>query len=519
MTTDRLTIVRVLVAVLVLGAVPALAFQQPATTPATAPGVGAGAEPGAGGAGAAGAADADATVLVTAVEGKARARTSPTAEWQLVTEGMRLPVGAEITTGPRARVTCSIPPGQEFVVDRMSTVTVLEAERRGNRQRTQLIMDYGRTAARVQAAGIEHDMQIRTPATTASVRGTEYTVYDQPPFAPELRTYTGLVAYRFAKRQLSVGRGGRSRGGRGSAETALLESVVDPSIARVRTEADAALIASEVSRGAVVSYDPDIQLDEVRGGAGPQSDAALASSLPGRLNFVLRWNQNVDVDIFVTVQPGDQLETILSGTFNPQTFLYPGFGQQTSPTGGRIPYNHRAGANGGQEICFWPENFPTAVYGFSALSNSNTNPVDVRFNAYLDGEKISLYTFDLEGALIRTKGILRTLEPAGTASTIVLAPTNPLFEEILPESPDETVPGSQTPVGEPPVVTEPVVATAKERAKANRAARAASKAAAKASVAKSKTPKQPKVAKAPRGKQPKVQVAQASTPRPTVRKR
>src|SRR5207248_491978 len=106
---------------------------------------------------------------------------------------------------------------------------VVEAARRGNRQQTRLMMDYGRTAARVQAAGIEHDMQIRTPATTASVRGTEYTVYDQPPFAPELRTYTGLVDYRFAKRQLLVGKGGTSRDGKGSAETALLASVVDPS--------------------------------------------------------------------------------------------------------------------------------------------------------------------------------------------------------------------------------------------------------------------------------------------------
>jgi hypothetical protein len=440
-----------------------MAFQQTAPAPATAR-----AEEGA------------PVVTVTAVEGKARARTDPTAEWQLVAEGMKLPVGAEITTGPRARVTCLIPPGEEFVVDRMSTVTVLEAERRGNRQRTRLIMDYGRTAARVQAAGIEHDMQIRTPATTASVRGTEYTVYDQPPFAPELRTYTGLVDYRFAKRQLLVGRGGTSRGGRGSAETALVESVVDPSTARARTNSDAALIANEVSRGAVLSYNPTIRLNEIRGGAGPQTDTDLVNSLPGKLNFVLRWNQNVDVDIFVTVQPGDQLQTILNGTFNPQTFLYPGFGQQTSPTGGRIPYNHRGGARGGQEICFWPDSFPTAVYGFSAINNSSASPVDVRFNAYLDGEKISLYSFGTDGTLIRTKGLQRTLDPDGTQSAIVLAPTNELFESLLPESPDETVGGQVQGQGS-------VTASAKQQAKAARAAAKAARSAQKPAPKPSKS--------------------------------
>jgi hypothetical protein len=454
-----------LLASMALANSPALALQRqqeppgPATATATAP---------------ADAPAADSAIIVTAVEGKARARTAPDAPWQLVAEGMRLPVGAEITTGPRARVTCSIPPGEQFVVDRMSTVTVVEAARRGNRQQTRLMMDYGRTAARVQAAGIEHDMQIRTPATTASVKGTEYTVYDQPPFAPELRTYTGLVDYRFAKRQLLVGKGGTSRDGKASAETALLASVVDPSTERVRTNADAALIANEVSRGAVLTYSPAISLNEIHGGAGPQTDTELVNSLPGKLNFVIRWAQNVDVDIFVTVQPGDQLQNILNGTFNPQTYLYPGFGLETSPTGGRIAYNHRGGAKGGQEICFWPSTFPNAIYGFSALSNSSSQSADVRFNAYLDGQKISLYTFGDDGSLIRTKGIQRTLDPEGVFSSIVLAPTNDLFESLLPESPDETVSG-QSSAG----VAAPAPQTARERAKADKAAKAAAAKAAR----------------------------------------
>jgi len=430
----------------------ARAAQQPDVPAATAPA-------------AAPAEDADAggadTVVVTAVDGNARARTTPEAPWQRVAVGMRLPRGAEVQTNARSRVVCEIPPGREFVVDRLSTVTVLEADRRGNKATTELLMEYGRTDLRVQAAGLEHDARIRTPGATASVRGTELSVYDQPPFAPELRTYTGLVNFRHAKRQLSVGKGGRSSGGRGAAETALLESVVDPGVANARTNAESALISQEVSRGAVLTYDPDIRINELRGGAGPQTDAALLNSLPGRLNFVVRWDNDVDVDIVVTVQPGDPLAIIQSGVFNPQTVLYPGFGLETAGSGGRIPYNHRGGPRGAQEICFWPDQFPTAVYGFSALNNSTSTSADVRFNAFLDGEKISMYTFDSAGDLIRSKGVRRTLAPEGTHSNIVLVPPDAIFEGLLPESPDETLDGTLP--GSAQVAAAPVSAPAKVR--------------------------------------------------------
>ena len=401
-----------------------------------------------------------AVVVVTSVEGKARARNDASSPWQLVEVGMRLPQGALIETGQSARVVCAVPPGREFVVDRLSKVTVLEAMRQGNRLTTDLMMEYGRTDLHVQHAGYEQVGRIRSPGATASVRGTETSLYNQPPFAPELKTYTGVVDYRYAKRQLTVAKGGRSSGGRATAETALLASVVDPSVSRARTSADAAFIAQEVSRGAVVNYDPDIRLTEIRGGAGAQTDAQLQNSLPGKLNFVLRWTGNADVDIFVAVDPRplEQIFTPQGATFNPKTILYPGFGLETAPSGGRIPYNHRGGANGGQELCFWPDKFPNGVFGFSALNNSTTTSADVRFNAFLDGEKVPLYGFDVDGNLIRTNGIRRTIAPfsddpsapLNSESTIVPVPRSDLFELILPESPDETLDGTLPAAAPPP---------------------------------------------------------------------
>ena len=447
-------------------------------------------------------APADDVVIVTSVDGKARARTDPSADWRIVEVGMRLPEGAEIHTGPTSRVVCSVPPGREFVVDRLSRVTVLLAEQRGNRVKTELLMEYGRTDLRVQRAGLEHDATIRSPGATASVRGTKTSLYNQPPFAPELKTFTGVVDYRYARRQLTVTRGGRSSGGRGSAETALLASVVDPSVANARTAADAALISQEVSRGAVLTYNPDIRLTEIRGGAGPQTDLQLSRSMPGKLNFVVRWPNDVDVDIFVAVDPRplDEIFAPTGSTFNPSTILYPGFGLETSPTGGRIAYNHRGGSNGGQEICFWPDAFPNGVFGFSALNNSTTASADVRFNAFLDGEKLPLYTFDASFNLVRAPGIRRTLGPVSTdpaappssESMIVPVPRSDLFELIVPEVPDETLDGTlpnAAPAPAPPPSTEPQAAPLKQ-ARAKRIEKKAERRAARELVKSGKIGKQ-----------------------------
>ena len=502
---------------LLVGAGGFRAQQQPQQPEATQPATRPGAE------GAAGAAGAQA-VIVTSVEGKARARVSPDAPWEIVREGMRLPQGAEIQTGARSRVVCSVPPGREFIVDRLSTVTVLEADQRGNKATTDLLMEYGRADLRVQAAGLEHDAKIRTPGATASVRGTELSVYNQPPFAPELRTFTGLVDYRFAKRQMTVGKGGRSLGGRGAAETAFRQTVVDPSTANARTNADAALIAEQTNVGAVSNYNPDIQLTEVHGGT-PATSGQLMSNLPGKLTFAIRWSGNADVDILVAF---DRRIT-LGGIIQPEQILYPNFGMETSPTGGRIPYNHRGGRNGGQELCFWPDSFPTAVYGFSAINNSESTPADVKFNVFMNGQKISMYAFDQDFNLIRSKGLLRTIPPLGTDSAIVGVPPDPFFESLPPplviDSPDQTIdgtepPGSTAPPPPPPGKTvlasaapsdAAQVATSRANPARGRAAEAARKAAARDQAKAAKLSRQAAARDARAAKAPK-----AAAPRPQV---
>ena len=447
-------------------------------------------------------------IIVNEVKGLVQVRTASDAPWKKAEPGMELTEGAEFRTGPKSSVTCTIPPDQTIVLDRLGTVKIAEAIRTGTKIKTDLVMKYGRTDYAIEAAGREHESTIRSPSSTLAVRGTSVRLYDQPPFTPVAQTFTGLASYRHAKRQMSVGKGGKASGGSGSAETAMLDSVVDPTTPAARSTSDAKLIATEQSRGAVISYEPNIDIPVVRGGPGPRTDADLLRSLPGVLNFVIRWDKNVDVDILTTVQPGDPATTILGNFFEPQTVLYPGFGLEQAPSGGRIAFNHKGGANGGQEICFWPGVFPSAVYGFGAINNSTAEPVDVKFNAFLNGEKLTLYTFNEQNAIVRSKGFLQTIPADGTAATIALVPPVAFLEDPVfgaPEVPDLTVDGSTTVTRGKPAPTatrttksQSPARQAKAIAKAERReARAKDLAAQKATRAASASAK---VAKAGRGR-------------------
>ncbi len=382
------------------------------------------------------------TVIINEVKGLVQVRGSAGEPWKKAAPGMEVTAGAEFRTGPKSSVVCTIPPDQTIVLDRLGTVKIAEAMQTGTKVKTDLVMKYGRTDYAIEAAGREHESTIRSPSSTLAVRGTSVSLYDQPPFTPQAQTFTGQATYRYAKRQMGVGKGGKARGARGSAETALVESVVDPNVAAARTESESSLIASEVSRGAILTYEPNVDIPVVRGGPGPRTDAELVRTLPGVLNFVVRWQGNADVDIVTTVQRGDPLQTLLGNVFVPETVIYPGFGLETSSSGGRIALNHRGGPNGGQEISFWPGQFPAAVYGLAALNNSADTTADVRFNAYLGDEKLTLYSFDEGGALVRSKGFRRDVAPDATESTVVLVPPVPALEDPTfgaPEVPDETL--------------------------------------------------------------------------------
>src|SRR5262245_46028614 len=64
---------------------------------------------------------------ITGVEGLVQVRQSPDQPWVKAQVGMKVGAAGELRTGPRSSVRCTIPPDQTFTLDRLGTVSLVEA--------------------------------------------------------------------------------------------------------------------------------------------------------------------------------------------------------------------------------------------------------------------------------------------------------------------------------------------------------------------------------------------------------
>lgn len=389
-------------------------------------------------------------VTVVEVTGNVQVRSDEGQAWQPAKAGMEVGEGAEFRTGPRSSVRCTIPPDQSFTLDRLGTVKVLQALRNGNKLKTDMVMKYGRTKYSVEAAGLEHEGTIASPSGTLAVRGTVVSLYDQPPFIPEAVSYTGQARFRDAHRQVNVGsKGGGKQTVAGdkdsAAETALSDGVIDPKFGGARTQSERAFIASEVARGGVVSFDPIAQIAVVRGGSPIRDDNQLARSLPGKVDIVARWFGNADVNLEVFVDLRDPLTALLNSPngFHASEYLYPGYGLNHSKSGGTIPFDHRGGPNGGTEVAFWNKVPKGAIFGVGALLISG-NPVDLKINAFVNGQKQYIYYLDPQNNFSRSKTLEVTLDKA----SLIGGPNIyiPNLDDLLGPPPTITVSDGSDPI-------------------------------------------------------------------------
>ncbi|MGD0767296.1 MAG: hypothetical protein ABSB42_03640 [Tepidisphaeraceae bacterium] len=377
-------------------------------------------------------------IHVVAVKGLVQIRTGDEQPWVTAMPNMILSEGSELRTGPHSSITCVIPPDQTFTLDRLGTVRVQDAVRNGNKVKTDLIMKYGRTHYDIEGAGLEHEATITSPSSTLAVRGTDVVLCDQVPFTPYAISNTGRASFTYGHSTYSVGSKhgsyAKATGGTdGSAGTGLSETVVDPRYAASLTATDAALLATEVARGAVISYNPISGIETVSGGR-PSYDSELAATVPGSLDFVLRWTGNANLNLEVGVDPGDPLTNIANG-FQKVEFLYPGYGMQNSPSGGHIPYDDLGGPAGGEEIAYWLGSHPTGLYGIGAQFISGV-PTSYTFNVFENGQPVEMFYFASDGVtLIKSTQETRTLGPGQFSGSLVLIPDQPLIDQIIPDDP------------------------------------------------------------------------------------
>jgi hypothetical protein len=137
-------------------------------------------------------------IHVTAVQGQAQYRSDSGAKWKPVEANTDLPEGVEFRTGPKGAIQFTVGTDQVFRVDRLTVVKVLQANLNSDGTiRTDVGMTYGRVSKDVDLPAHPHQDTITTPCSTLAVRGTQVSMYDQPPYTPEAISLTGTALFHF----------------------------------------------------------------------------------------------------------------------------------------------------------------------------------------------------------------------------------------------------------------------------------------------------------------------------------
>jgi len=323
---------------------------------------------------------------ISGVQGLVQVRDAEDKPWRKATVGMVLLEDAEFRTGPKSAVQFTIPPDQTVTLDRLGTVKLVQAIKQNGKIITNLGMKYGRTRYDIEAAGQEHESTISSPSSTLAVRGTKVSLYDQRPFNVEAVSLTGRASFRDGKKQLAnFGNKGQGKttvvsGETNAAGVALDAAVVDPTLALARTGTEASLISTLISRGSTVSFDRTSGIRVIRGGV-PPTDQQLIPTLPGQLNFVLRWTTDVDLNLCVS-SPG--------GKDNAGELIYPVSGLNVNQSGGHTDFDHRGGPNGGIEIAYWKGNAPDGLFGIGVI-NASGAAAPATLDVFKNGQRIAFF--------------------------------------------------------------------------------------------------------------------------------
>ena len=141
--------------------------------------------------------------VVKAVKGTVETRSAKGKPWTPVKVGMKLPEGADIRTGFRARCVLDMTDSLSQI-DPLTVIRIAELRKEGKKVRTRLHMKQGNAQAVVEKGKIESDFAIVTPSATLSVRGTKGI---QAGFFPVLGGSYGLAgAGLIAVRDAMLGR-------------------------------------------------------------------------------------------------------------------------------------------------------------------------------------------------------------------------------------------------------------------------------------------------------------------------
>ncbi|QEN07005.1 hypothetical protein EXM22_03015 [Oceanispirochaeta crateris] len=148
-------------------------------------------------------------VMISKTQGLVEVMKPGTTTWVKAEEGSTLSMNSRISTGFNSTATLLINDSSEVTVKALTRITVEEISGNGSSgdQNTRLFMGSGRINASVKKneASI-HDFRVRTPVSTAAVRGTEF---DMSPGS--LSVNEGVVRFTVGNFSFGVSRGQASR--------------------------------------------------------------------------------------------------------------------------------------------------------------------------------------------------------------------------------------------------------------------------------------------------------------------
>jgi hypothetical protein len=308
---------------------------------------------------------ADAVALsgkITATKGTVQVRNGEGDPWKPAAVGMSVDQGTEIRTGLRSMVQFVVGKDQTITLDRLGTMTVLQAFESRGKAKTDLGLKYGRAQYDIQHTDLEHESTIRSPGSTLAIRGTNVLYEDQAPWVPSATCNTGRAEFRNYRRQFLAFGGKRpaqvAADKSSPAETALSNSKADPKGAYAgRTASEDALTLTLQPIGGVDARGLQAIQDLARI-SGFQNTFGGVAPVEGPLRFNVTWfstTAGVPSDLNLTLTLTD-----VFGNTSVASAASPTIGSGSS-TGTHSGDDRGASGAGAEEVAF-PQFFPSGTY-------------------------------------------------------------------------------------------------------------------------------------------------------------
>jgi hypothetical protein len=114
--------------------------------------------------------------IVLKVVGIAQARADRAKDWKDLKVNDVLQPGATVRTGRKSMVALRVGVNATMLIDRQTRIAIPEIIQNGEKLKTRVSLEWGRTEVKVNKVGRINDFEVATPSATLAVRGTAFRV-------------------------------------------------------------------------------------------------------------------------------------------------------------------------------------------------------------------------------------------------------------------------------------------------------------------------------------------------------